>query len=206
MSSSSPEQPGSPERLTGLFGGAFDPPHRGHVELVRAAKERLGLGRVLVLVTADPGHKHVETPAAVRLELARAAFPDDEVLLDEHARTIDTLRAHPEWGETIFLIGADQLQDFPTWREPEEILRLTRLGVATRPGYARERLEAVLVSLPHPERVTFFEIEPTPVSSRDLRSRLGSGDDVAPEVPSAVAAIIAREGLYRADPGYTRVV
>jgi len=199
MSSSSREP-------TGLFGGAFDPPHRGHVELVRQAKAKLGLERVLVLVAADPGHKRVETPAGVRLELARAAFPDDEVVLDEHPRTVETLRAHPEWGETVFLIGADQFQDFPTWHEPGEILRRTRLGVATRPGYPPERLEAVLATLPHPERVTFFEIEPTPVSSRDLRSRLENGADVAPEVPSAVAAIIAREGLYRADPGYTRVV
>jgi nicotinate-nucleotide adenylyltransferase len=199
MSSSSRE-------LTGLFGGAFDPPHRGHVELVRQAKAKLGLDRVRVLVAADPGHKHVETPAAVRLELARAAFPDDEVMLDEHPRTVDTLRAHPEWGETIFLIGADQFQDFPAWREPAEVLRLTRLGVATRPGYPPERLEAVLEALPSPDRIVFFEIEPTPVSSRDLRSRLGSGGDVTPEVPSAVAAIIARERLYGADPGYTRVV
>jgi nicotinate-nucleotide adenylyltransferase len=202
MSSSSPESTGP----TGLFGGAFDPPHRGHVELVRQAKAKLGLERVRVLVAADPGHKRVETPAAVRLELARAAFPGDEVVLDVHPRTVETLRAHPEWGETIFLIGADQFLDFPTWREPEEVLRLTRLGVATRPGYPQERLDAALAALPAPDRVVFFEIEPTPVSSRDLRSRLGAGADVTPEVPSAVAAIIAREGLYGADPGYTRVV
>ena len=71
----------------GLFGGAFDPPHRGHVELVRRAKEELGLDEVVVLVAADPGHKRVETPADVRLEMARAAFPGDTVLLDSHPRT-----------------------------------------------------------------------------------------------------------------------
>src|SRR5204863_8015905 len=94
-----------PEALTGrnqrvrlgLFGGAFDPPHAGHVALVRAAKQALGLDRVVIIVAADPGHKRVDTPAGVRLELARAAFPDDEVVLDDHARTIDMLRAHPEW-------------------------------------------------------------------------------------------------------------
>ena len=79
--------------MIGLFGGAFDPPHRGHVELARRAKEELGLGTLLVLVEANPGHKRVETPADVRLRLTRAAFPDDDVLLDEHARTVDTLRA-----------------------------------------------------------------------------------------------------------------
>ena len=62
----------------GLFGGAFDPPHRGHVELARRAKDELGLDEVVVLVSARPGHKSVETPAEVRLEMARAAFPDDD--------------------------------------------------------------------------------------------------------------------------------
>ena len=100
-----------------------------------------------MLVSADPGHKHVDTPADVRLRLARAAFPDDDVLLDEHARTIDLLRAHPEWIDPVFLIGADQFRDFLTWKEPDEVLERTRLAVATRPGFPRERLEGVLAAL-----------------------------------------------------------
>ena len=79
--------------MLGLYGGAFDPPHRGHVELARRAKQELGIDRLLVLVVAAPGHKPVATPAETRLRLARAAFPDDEVMLDEHPRTVDTLRA-----------------------------------------------------------------------------------------------------------------
>jgi nicotinate-nucleotide adenylyltransferase len=177
--------------MVGLFGGAFDPPHRGHVELARRAKEELGLERLVVLVAASPGHKHVETPAAVRLRLAEAAFPDDDVLLDEHARTVDTLRAHPEWSDAVFLVGADQFCELPSWKEPDEVLRLTRLGVATRPGFPRERLETVLAGLAHPERVLFFEIEPTPVASSQLRAAFVDDD-----VPSAVAAIIRAEQLY----------
>ena len=187
----------------GIFGGSFDPPHRGHVELLRRAKEQLGLDRVVVLVSADPGHKHVETPADVRLRLARAAFPDDEVVLDEHARTVDTLRAHPEWVDPVSLIGADEFSDFLSWREPEEVLRRTRLAVATRPGFPRERLDAVLAQLEHPERVRFFDLDPTPLASRDLRARLAAGEDVTDEVPPAVAEILARESLYSRIAGYT---
>jgi nicotinate-nucleotide adenylyltransferase len=184
--------------VIGLYGGSFDPPHRGHVELARRAKEELGLGKLLVLVSSDPGHKRVETPADVRLQLARAAFPDDDVVLDEHARTIDTLRAHPEWSDPVFLIGADEFADFLSWREPDEVLRHARLAVATRPGFPRERLQAVLEQLEHPERVMFFEIEPTPISSRDLRARLANGEDVGGEVPSAVRETIRSGGFYAA--------
>ena len=187
----------------GLYGGSFDPPHRGHVELARRAKEELGLDRLVVLVSADPGHKHVDTPVDVRLRLARAAFPDDEVVLDEHARTVDMLRAHPEWEDALFLIGADEFSDFASWKEPDEVLSHTRVAVATRPGFPRDRLDAVLAQLEHPERVSFFEIEPTPVASRDLRARLAAGEDVGDEVPPAVAEILGREGLYPRIAGYT---
>jgi nicotinate-nucleotide adenylyltransferase len=180
----------------GLFGGAFDPPHRGHVELLRQARSQLGLDRLIVLVVADPGHKHVETSADLRLRLARAAFPDDEVVLDRHSRTVDMLRAHPEWDDPVFLIGADEFCAFGAWKGPNEVLRLARLGVATRPGFPRDRLDAVLRELAAPERVVFFELEPTPVASSDLRARLAAGDDVDGDVPAAVLAIIRGEQLY----------
>jgi nicotinate-nucleotide adenylyltransferase len=180
-----------------LFGGSFDPPHRGHVELARRAKEQFGLDPLIVLVSSDPGHKHVDTPADVRLRLAQAAFPDNEVMLDEHPRTIDLLRAHPEWNDPVFLIGADQFRSFLAWKEPNEVLRRAQLAVATRPGFPNEELEPVLAQLEHPERVLFFEIDPTPVASRELRERLAAGDEVGPEVPAAVGELIRSEGLYR---------
>lgn len=183
--------------MLGLFGGSFDPPHRGHVALARRAKEELGLARLLVLVSERPGHKEVTTPAGVRLRLARAAFPDDEVVLDEHARTIDTLEAHPEWHDPVFLIGADEFCDFPGWKRPDDLLELTRLAVATRPGFPRERLESVLSRLARPERVLFFELEPIPVSSSDLRARLAAGEDVDGDVPLPVLELLRRDGLYR---------
>lgn len=188
--------------MIGLFGGSFDPPHRGHVELAERAKQELGLPRLLVLVSAQPGHKEVETSADIRLRLARAAFPDDEVILDEHARTIDALRAHPEWHDPVFLIGADEFCDFLGWKEPDAVLDHARLAVATRPGFPRERLENVLAKLARPERVLFFEIEPTPVASRDLRERLEQGQNVASDLPSGVADIIRAERLYQATRGY----
>lgn len=181
----------------GLYGGSFDPPHRGHVELARRATEELGLDRLVVLVSAAPGHKRVDTPADARLRLARAAFPGDEVELDEHARTVDALRAHPEWEGAFFLIGADEFCDFLDWKDPDEVLRRVRLAVATRPGFPRERLERVLERLEQPDRVLFFEMEPTPVASRELRARLEAGENAGGDVPSAVAEIIRTERLYR---------
>ena len=76
--------------------------------------------------------------------MARAAFPGDEVVLDDHARTIDLLRDHPEWQDAWFVLGADEFADFLSWKEPNEVLARVRLAVGTRPGFPPERLEAVL--------------------------------------------------------------
>jgi nicotinate-nucleotide adenylyltransferase len=185
--------------LIGILGGTFNPPHNGHVALARTAKERFGFEDFVVLVAANPGHKRVEVDAGTRLRLAEAAFPDDRVERDEEERTVDTLRTH-DWDDPLFLIGADEFCDFLSWKDPDGVLAQTRLGVATRPGYPSERLEHVLARLASPERVLFFEIEPLPISSEDLRARVARGEDVSSLVPPAVAGLISELGLYR---GYT---
>jgi len=185
----------------GVLGGAFDPPHNGHVALARAAVERFALDRLLVTVVADPAHKRVEAPADARLELARLAFadvPGAEVELEQHGRTVDALEARG-LPDPIFLIGADELADLPTWKEPDRVLELARLGVATRPGYPRERLQAALEHVSRPDRVLIFELEPQPISSSDLRSRAARGEPLDGLVPPAVAERIEQLGLYRAD-------
>ena len=73
--------------MIGLFGSAFDPPHNGHVALVEAARDALGLERVVILVAGTPRHKDVITPLEDRLALARAAFPDSEVEVEESTPT-----------------------------------------------------------------------------------------------------------------------
>jgi nicotinate-nucleotide adenylyltransferase len=185
--------------VTGVLGGVFDPPHLGHVALARDGSSHFGLDRLLVRVVERPGHKEVETPALVRLGLVKLAFgrlPGVEIELDPHRRTVDSLEAL-DVPDPVFLIGADEFADFLTWKQPERVLELARLGVGTRPGVARERLDDVLVALSRPERVELFEIEPYDVSSSELRARAAAGASLAGIVPDAVAARIRELGLYR---------
>ena len=174
--------------MLGLYGGSFDPPHLGHVELARRAKQELGLERLLVLVSADPGHKHVETPADMRLRLARGGVPGRRGRARPTPRTVDMLRAHPEWHDPIFLIGADQFRDFPSWKEPAEVLRLhparrrdaARLPAASaRRGARAARASRSACASSRSSRL--------PISSRELRARLAAGEDVSAELPPAVA-------------------
>jgi nicotinate-nucleotide adenylyltransferase len=187
------------ERVTlGILGGAFDPPHVGHVAIARAAVAELGLERLLVLVVADPGHKEVATSAEERLALTRIAFadvPGADVELDEHARTVDSLEARG-LEDTVLVIGADELADFHRWKRPERVLELARLGVAMRPGVPDEQLREASARLSSPDRILLFELEPVAVSSTEIRARVGRGEPIDGLVPPAVAAEIERLGLY----------
>lgn len=185
--------------MTGLFGGAFDPPHNGHVALAETALEHFGLDRLLVLVVVDPGHRSVVLDFDTRFELARLAFsgvPRTEVVPEEHAYTIDAVQKGT-FGDAIFLVGADEFATFPSWKDSNGVLEHVRLGVATRPGYDRESLEPVLAQLERPDRVEFFAIPAVPVSARDLRARVVRGEAIDGLVPEAVAREIDARGLYR---------
>ncbi len=178
-----------------LYGGAFDPPHLGHVAVADAARERFGVERLVVLVSERPGHRAVHASAEDRLALAVAAFPADDVRLDAYPRTVELLRAE-RLANPVFVIGADQFRSFLDWSEPAEVLERARLAVATRPGFPRGELEAVLEQLDRPERVLFFEIEPNPAASTDLRARIAAGEPLDGLVPAAVAQLVAERGLY----------
>ncbi len=194
--------------VTGLFGGAFDPPHHGHVALARRAQERFALERLVVIPTGVAPHKRIETPAATRLRLAEAAFADVpgtevsrwEIDRGEPSYTLETTRwARERYGELLFLVGADQFARLDTWYRPDDVLELAGLAVATRPGYPQEELERVCGTLRDPGRVEFFEIEPWPVSSTEIRDRVRRGEPIDDVVPPAVARLIAELGLYGAD-------
>jgi nicotinate-nucleotide adenylyltransferase len=179
--------------VIGLLGGAFDPPHNGHLAVARAALEHLPIDHLHVLVVAAPGHKDVATPLPIRLRLARAAFTDlprTTVEPDEHARTVEALESG-RWRDPLVVIGGDEWRDFATWREPERVLELARIAVATRPG-------AAVGALPREgERVVSLDVVPVPVSSTEVRERVRSGRPIDDLVPAPVAALIAELGLYR---------
>ena len=181
--------------MTGILGGTFDPPHKGHVALARAALEQLPIDRLIVLVAADPGHREVVAGAEERLALARAAFAGlpVEVVLDDNAFTVDAVRGG-RFGEALFVVGADEGASFPSWKEPDEVLHWVKLAVGTRSGYPPPDLDR------YGDRVVTFELDSPAVSSSEVRERAVRGEPLDGLVPPGVAAAIRETGIYR---GYT---
>lgn len=196
----------------GLFGGSFDPIHRGHLDPVRRARRALGLDRVVYLPTAVPPHKPERVaPAAMRYAMVELALLGEEGLfaspyeltLDRTAYTVETLqhfrRAYPE-AELHLLIGGDSFAEFDSWRRWQEIVDLARLVVLVRPGFAvaAEALRPAIAALLCGGRVDVVADQPVALSSTALREMFARGEAPAPgDVPALVVQYIHRYDLYR---------
>ena len=185
----------------GVLGGAFDPPHVGHVELARRGVEHFGLERLLVRVVEDPGHKDVATAPQIRLLLAELAFApldEAEVALDPFARTVDSLDAL-ELDDPLFLVGADEFAAFLIVEGPRSRARARPARSRDTPGRRPlPRSTACSARLARPERVVVLRDRAAAgVVVGDPHARRRGRADRRPRAP-AVAAEIARLGLYRA--------
>lgn len=194
----------APARV-GMFGGAFDPPHRAHVALARVAIAQLPLDRLYVFPTGNAWHKaRTLTPAAHRLAMTRLAFAslpqvrvDDRELRREGATySVDTLRElqaqHPG-ARLHLLMGEDQAASFTSWRDWQEIARLAVLCVA---GRGTGEGVAALRALPG-VRVEALRLPPMPESATEIRARLTAGQDITELVEPAVASYIESHDLYQ---------
>lgn len=197
-----------PQRI-GLFGGAFDPPHRAHVALARQAIGQLGLDCLRVTPTGQAWHKaRPLTDAAHRLAMARLAFEgitgvvvdDREMRRTGPSYTVDTLRElqAEQPGARLFLVmGADQARAFDTWREAAEITRLATICVADRPLDSPDEPGQPEPAYPIPGgRWERLALPPTPLSATGIRQRRASGEAVTDLVPPAVGRYIDQHHLY----------
>jgi nicotinate-nucleotide adenylyltransferase len=199
---------GQHERL-GILGGAFNPPHLGHLWLAQEAHARLGLDRVLLVPFGQAPHRVLaaDPGPAERLRMAELAAGDDDRLgvsaveaerpgPSYMADTLTLLRDSQPAPDLTLILGADQALRLRTWHEPEKVLGLARVAVADRAGIGREDVVAALDGLSGAAEIEGFALPRIEVSSTLVRERVAGGLPIRYLVPDPVADHIASAGLY----------
>ncbi|MEM7051018.1 MAG: nicotinate-nucleotide adenylyltransferase [Acidobacteriota bacterium] len=199
----------------GLFGGSFDPIHRGHVAPVQDARRSLGLDRVIFLPTARPPHKPDRRFASswARYAMVELTLLDEEGLFvsphelagDRPAYTVETVEAFRQRlpdAELSLVIGSDSFADLETWKRWRELVTLARLVVLVRPGWEPERLRPDLPSplrdLMDRQEIDFVAVRPLPVSSTELRRHFARGSSPPADwIAEPVLRFIQKYDLYQ---------
>jgi nicotinate-nucleotide adenylyltransferase len=178
--------------------------------LAQEARWQLGLDGVLLMVTGRAPHKEIEDDpgAEVRFEMARLAADgedgvdasDLEVGRDEVSysyRTLELLHEQEPERELYFLMGADMAAGLASWREPERVVELARLGVVPRPGVGIGAVRSALERLGASDGAEIIEMPLCGASSTTIRQRAREGRPLRHLVPDRVIALIEERGLYR---------
>lgn len=196
----------------GLFGGTFDPPHRGHFAVANAVRERFALDRVLLAPAAvqplKPGG--AQASFAQRLRMV-------ELLCEGHAGleasaidgpqpdgapnfTIDTLRrlraTLPAAAEIFVIVGADAFLGLRRWKDPDDLLREAHWIVVSRPGFDLRAFDALALTPAQLARVQVLDDFANPVSATEVRERLHDNDEATSLVPPQVLDYIRAQHLY----------
>jgi nicotinate-nucleotide adenylyltransferase len=206
----------------GLFGGTFDPVHKGHLELALAALQNLDLASIEFIPCYRSPFKNQPIASAEdrfkMLELAIADEPlfslnDYEVKRQNVAYTVETLQAmRKKLGERVplcWIMSMDAFINFDFWHQWEEIPKLAHLAIANRPGSEtiaspniqklltdQQIFEPDLLKSSPAGKIIFFNMPPNSVSATEVRALIKSGKDASNLVPKIVWEYIRQNKLY----------
>jgi nicotinate-nucleotide adenylyltransferase len=195
----------------GILGGAFNPPHIGHLVCAQEALVHLELDSVVFVPVGEAPHRELEDDPGpeARLEMVELAIADDErftssrIELDREgpSYTSDTLRqlADESPKDELFLIlGGDQAATLASWHEPEEVLERATVAVFERVSWGRNAIGIKIGRLRGAERVRYLDMPLIQVSSSAIRRRMREGVPIRYLVPDKVGEYISTHELYGA--------
>jgi nicotinate-nucleotide adenylyltransferase len=207
----------------GLFGGSFDPPHRGHLGVAEAVRDRFALDRILLAPAAiqplKPGGAHASfTDRLHMVELlcdgargVEASSIDGPQAGDTPNYTIDTLgrlrKELPPDTELFVIVGADAFLGIRQWKDPDTLLKEARWIIVSRPGFDLHQLKALELTVEQRARIQTLGGFENQVSATEIRERfheheaaaagtLGPSADWGELVPPKVLEYIRAHHLY----------
>lgn len=193
----------------GVFGGAFNPVHNGHIKLARCYINSLKLDKLIVVPTANPPHKSADGLASEedRFKMLSFAFENEanvEISDIEFKRqgksytfdTIEELKKQYSDAEFYLIIGEDQFLSFDKWYKYKELLKSVTLCTAARELNKREALVEYSKVLLKCENCFVADFEPIVISSSKIRQMLKNNENTSAYLSKKVYNYIIEKGLY----------
>ena len=193
----------------GLFGGSFNPVHKGHLNLAEWIKNTLNLDKVIFIPSGEAPHKSSAeyADAESRYEMCRLAtesYPyfevsDFEIKREGKSYSIYTVKHFKEKypsDELFLMVGSDMLLSFDKWFMYKDILKLVTLTAVSREGTDFELLQKTAQNLKGYGRVIVVNNQAFPVSSTKLRKMLKNKEDISCYLNEKVVKYIMLKKLY----------
>ena len=210
----------SKSEFIGIFGGTFDPVHKGHTEIIKNLFELIPLDRVIVVPNGIPPHKQVSVSSEERLRMVSAAFKDiDKVLIDDReirkkdpSYAISTLEQLIEENlnhSLVWIMGSDAFSEIDSWHKWEDFIKMVNIIVMVRPNHEipKDSEAYKLLSKSHTidkgslnsgrEKIYLLRIKPIEISSTDIRNKINKRKDVSEFLLEEVNELIAKRNLYQ---------
>lgn len=200
-----------PNKKIGIMGGSFNPPHIGHLIMAENARELFEMEKVLIMPTGNPPHKGtgVLGDKDHRIDMTELAIRGNKrfelSLLEANMcgitytyKTLEILKEKEPFTDYFFILGADSLFNFTTWKYPEIICRLCTILAAPRYNIVTEELEKQVnyIREKYHGNVCYLDTPNIDISSRDIRQRVSDGKSIKYYVPKDVENYIYENNLY----------
>ena len=197
----------------GIMGGTFDPIHKGHLMLGEYAKDLYNLDKIWFMPNGNPPHKlnsNIESQTNHRVEMVKLAIEEKDYFdlqLYEVERTEVNYsyltmqhfnKQYPD-DEFYFIIGADSLFAFETWKHPELLVKTCKILAAYRDGKNTSEMEVQIKYLnqKYGAEILLLNTPNYDVSSSGIRRMIKDNEDISELVPESVFSYIQSNNLFR---------
>ncbi len=168
------------KRALGIFGGSFDPPHKGHIKISKISLKKIKLNNIYwIIAKKNPFKKKTYFSLKQRIQMSKIAlkkiknvdvlYLDDKIKSSRMIKVINHLMRTKRGKDLYLILGSDNLLNFHKWKSWKKIVKLTKLVVFSRKGYDRKSRESIVVKYLNKKNIIFINNKLINVSSSNIK-------------------------------------
>ena len=171
------------KKAIGIFGGSFDPPHKGHVEISKISLKKINLKKIYWVITKKNPFKNKaffslkermekSTKSLKKFKDMNVLYLDDKIKSSRMINIINYFRVTKNQKNLYLILGSDNLLNFHKWTSWKNIVKLTKLVVFSRKGYDKQGKESLVVKYINKKNIIFINNKLINVSSSSIKNKL----------------------------------